>query len=256
MVLIIQQLEVIFDERGRRFLKKYRRVSTSALSKVCRTNVSFTPSLEEYRRMWGLLFPFLKNRVTLYSAAPEPRSPAGCTCRPERRRAATGCSKLPAFNKSSPEDRGKTQSTQRGNNIKLWWALPCNDGGEGGKSLVELHTNADKDQSHLKLPHRRTLRRNKMSSSTAAAPIRRVSSSSFFSPPPFLPWRTGGGFLHQKNSWQINALPLGLIKLEGIKTTERLLWWTQCCASCALCSGGNFCHLAGALPAAATLDSL
>lgn len=67
---------------------------------------------------------------------------------------------------------------------------------------------------------------------------------------PALPPRTGGSFLHQKNSWQINALPLGLIKLEGIKTTERLLWWTQCCASCALCSGGNFCHLASAPPAA------
>lgn len=47
--------------------------------------------------------------------APELRSPAGCTCRPERRRAATGCSKFPAkaaaFNKRSPEDGGKTQST-------------------------------------------------------------------------------------------------------------------------------------------------
>lgn len=68
-------------------------------------------------------------------------------------------------------------------------------------------------------------------------------------PPPPHP-RTGGGFLHQKNSCQINALPLGLIKLEGIKTTEQLLWWTQCCASCACCSEGNFCHLASVLPAA------
>lgn len=144
MALIIQQLEVICDERGRRFLKKYRRVSTSALSEVCRTlNVQFTPSLEEYCRMWGLSFPFLKNCATLYSAAlkqklnrnnmhnktlnaafaHEPRLPACCTCRPERRRTATGCSRSPAkaaaFNKSSPEDGGKTQSTQRGNNIKL-----------------------------------------------------------------------------------------------------------------------------------------
>lgn len=69
-------------------------------------------------------------------------------------------------------------------------------------------------------------------------------------PPLPHPHLTGGGFLHQKNSCQINALPLGLIKLEGIKTTEQLLWWTQCCASCAYCSEGNFCHLASVLPAA------
>lgn len=204
--------------------------------------------------------------------APELRSPTGGTCRPqdaERRQDAADSRPKPR-----PLIRGAQRTEGRLNQLREGITLNYDElclvmtggrggggggAGGGGKGPAELHTNADKDQSHLKLPHRCTLRRNKMSSSsTAAAPIRRVSSSSFFFPtsPPCLPRRTGGGFLHQKNSWQINALPLGLIKLEGIKTTERLLWWTQCCASCALCSGGNFCHLAGALPAAAALDSL
>lgn len=73
---------------------------------------------------------------------------------------------------------------------------------------------------------------------------------------PSHPPRTGGGFLHHKNSWQINALPLGLIKLEGIKTTERLLWWTQCCASCTLCSGGEFLPFSLVFACSSVLDLL
>lgn len=125
--------------------------------------------------------------------------------------------------------RTRTGWTHRGNNIKARGASPT--------------TNADRDQQHLSGRQRW----EKMSSCTKA--VRRLLPPSRPSPPTPPP-RTGGGFLHQKNSWQINALPLGLIKLEGIKTTEQLLWWTQCCASCALCSEGNFCHLASALPAA------
>ena len=121
--------------------------------------------------------------------------------------------------------------------------------GGGGASDVSfcgpIGGDAAGDQKHL---HGRQ-RWEEMSSCTSA-----ISSPPPPQPPPHPtptpPPHTGGGFLHQKNSWQINALPLGLIKLEGIKTTEQLLWWTQCCASCALCSEGNFCHLASALPAA------
>lgn len=57
--------------------------------------------------------------------------------------------------------------------------------------------------------------------------------------PPYL-FSRGRQLSHQKNSWQINVPPLGLIKLERLKNTERLLWQTQCCASC---SEWNFCHL-------------
>lgn len=116
----------------------------------------------------------------------------------------------------------------------------CND----RKSPPELHTNADRDQSRLSSC---TMAR-KMVANVLLLQLHK--SNKEVSSSPALPPCTGGGFLHQKNSWQINALPLGLIKLEGIKTTERLLWWTQCCASCAPCSGGNFCHLASSLPAA------
>lgn len=126
-------------KEGEDFLKSIAEYRHQRQARCPTSNRPFTPSLEEYRRMWGLSFPFLRDRATLYSAAlkqklnpnnvhdktlstafaPDPRSSAGCTCRPERRRAATGCSGFPAFNKSSPEDGGKTQSTQRGNNIKL-----------------------------------------------------------------------------------------------------------------------------------------
>ena len=135
-----------------------------------------------------------------------------------------------------PKDGERLNWLRKSNHIKLLWAFPCNDRANlwnYTQMLIEINPIKALAPQHVKW--------RKISSSSIAQKQRRR----FLLPP-----CTGGGFLHQKNSWQINALPLGLIKLEGIKTTERLLWWTQCCASCAPCSGGNFCHLAFALPAA------